>query len=432
MIAVSITSSLAQWSQETLPTARYRMGATALGSKVYFAGGTSFLFSSTNIIDIYDFNTGLWTTANLSATRDLAAGYSVGSKVFFAGGVNFNNSTVSDVVDIYDSTTNQWTSAQLSVPRFGIGIVSDGNNVLFAGGVGGFSGPVFDVVDVYNIATGTWSTTNLSEARGVNTAAVSGSKAIFAGGYDAVGGITNKVDIYDFSTQTWATSILSQARGFAAAAAVGDKIYIGGGMIASNTPTNRVDIYDVSTGTWSIDSLSAARAWMDNAVTANGNVVFAGGAIVDFSSNSWGSPTGTVDIYNPATGVWSVTSFNGPVILHSNAASMNHVLVAGGLSGNVSNAVHIYTFPVSGINESNSTGRFKYYPNPVTDMLNVTVVQSIANTVLRLYNVNGELLSEQKVTNNTTQIDVSKLEAGLYIIKLQSNEGVEIGKLIKQ
>ena len=56
-----------------------------------------------SVVDIYNNSTGLWTTATLSAARELLSATAVGTKVFFAGGVDFTN--VSSVVDIYDNTS---------------------------------------------------------------------------------------------------------------------------------------------------------------------------------------------------------------------------------------------------------------------------------------------------------------------------------------
>ncbi|MEO8149645.1 MAG: T9SS type A sorting domain-containing protein, partial [Bacteroidia bacterium] len=59
-----------------------------------------------SVVDIYDNSTGLWTTANLSQARGNLSATAVGTKVFFAGGsLGFPTVIYYSVVDIYDNTS---------------------------------------------------------------------------------------------------------------------------------------------------------------------------------------------------------------------------------------------------------------------------------------------------------------------------------------
>ncbi|MBL0340047.1 MAG: hypothetical protein IPP71_03505 [Bacteroidetes bacterium] len=111
------------------------MGATAVGTKVFFAGGQSLNGFNYSVVDIYDNSTGLWTTANLSVARSGLSATTVGTKAFFAGG--------GAVVDIYDNSTGLWTTANLSVARADLSATAVGTKVFFAGGsAGGPIGPI--------------------------------------------------------------------------------------------------------------------------------------------------------------------------------------------------------------------------------------------------------------------------------------------------
>ena len=82
-----------------------------------------------------------------------------------------------------------------------------------------------------------------------------------------------------------------------------------------------------------------------------------------------------------------------------------------------------------GVNEitpiSNS---LKIYPNPASG--NITLETPETGT-LSVYNLNGILVLEQKITKQTTTIDVSKLSEGLYVLKVVGEKKVFVGKFMK-
>jgi len=72
---------------------------------------------------------------------------------------------------------------------------------------------------------------------------------------------------------------------------------------------------------------------------------------------------------------------------------------------------------------------FNLYPNPVTDVLyfsNVEVVKQI-----EFYNSNGLLTSVVK-NNKSNSIDVSNFNTGVYLLRIITDEGVLVKKVIKQ
>jgi len=73
---------------------------------------------------------------------------------------------------------------------------------------------------------------------------------------------------------------------------------------------------------------------------------------------------------------------------------------------------------------------FSFYPNPVKDMLNITSKKGVEN--VSIFNLAGqEMLSGAKVNNG--QLDVSKLTAGTYVLRVTLEGGkVETFKVIKK
>ncbi len=72
------------------------------------------------------------------------------------------------------------------------------------------------------------------------------------------------------------------------------------------------------------------------------------------------------------------------------------------------------------------------YPNPVQQMLNVKVTEASSVRGYELYALDGRLILEAqpKMNNSIFQIDVSKLEHGTYVLKLNSAAGQTLSKKI--
>ena len=223
----------------------------------------------------------------LSTSRTGMTIASAGNKILFAGG-DEGGGYGSTRVDIYDMVTQTWSIAELSIIRWNMPVVTHGNKIFFAGGHTNdqASWDLFATVDIYDASTNTWSTAQLSERRMDLATAVVGNKILFAGG---VGGspmpsfVSNKVDIYDISSNTWSTATLSEARACMTAVAAGNKIYFAGGNTMpvgsyglSCNATNRIDIYDNATGSWSISSMSIPLAFRAG-IAVDNKIFLAGG-----------------------------------------------------------------------------------------------------------------------------------------------------------
>ena len=171
--ALDIYDPVEGWSTVVIPHPRYGVGAAAVGSQAFFAGGgTDTDKTRVAQVDIYDTASGAWSVGeDLTVGRWEPAGASVGSKVIFAGGANHEapGDTVS-TVDIIDTMTNARTSGALSVGRKRMAVATAGSLVVFAGGriiTGDGVQLESDRVDMYDASDGSWSTASLSQARAI-------------------------------------------------------------------------------------------------------------------------------------------------------------------------------------------------------------------------------------------------------------------------
>ena len=72
------------------------------------------------------------------------------------------------------------------------------------------------------------------------------------------------------------------------------------------------------------------------------------------------------------------------------------------------------------------------FPNPAGDQLNV-LVEGIQNkTNIKVYNLMGKLVMQQESVNTITQIDVSKLSAGFYLVHVNNGKETITAKFVKE
>lgn len=64
------------------------------------------------------------------------------------------------------------------------------------------------------------------------------------------------------------------------------------------------------------------------------------------------------------------------------------------------------------------------YPNPTSDLLNVTIDKSKNSTVdINIYNINGQLLQQIKSEKKSQQINVSNFSRGIYFLEIKTEDG---------
>ncbi len=82
---------------------------------------------------------------------------------------------------------------------------------------------------------------------------------------------------------------------------------------------------------------------------------------------------------------------------------------------------------MSGVDDR--SGEFNLYPNPAG---NYTKLFAPQGTTVEIYNTNGQLVKKLKTTGQITTIDISDLQAGVYILKLNNNQSINTLRLLKQ
>jgi hypothetical protein len=80
-------------------------------------------------------------------------------------------------------------------------------------------------------------------------------------------------------------------------------------------------------------------------------------------------------------------------------------------------------------NPPSNTNPLKIFPNPSNN--NITI-ETPAKGQLSILNLHGQQLITRQLTELKTQLDISNLPFGVYLVKLVGEKGVQVGKFIKQ
>jgi hypothetical protein len=204
--------------------------------------------------------------------------------------------------------------------------------VLVAGG-NDVNGSPLASAELYNPAKGAWSVTgSMATGRGEGSTAtlLPNGKVLVVGGTDINGFCLDAAELYNPSTGRWtSTGSMNQPRCHHTATLLSNgNLLVAGGTTSYESATTSAELYNPTTGEWlTTGSLHAARQNGAATLLANGPVLLAGG--INFNHGIESILT-TTELYNPSSGVWSVTGsmISGIVNPASTLLGSNDVLIA--------------------------------------------------------------------------------------------------------
>lgn len=100
----------------------------------------------------------------------------------------------------------------------------------------------------------------------------------------------------------------------------------------------------------------------------------------------------------------------------------------GSDSTSISNAFRVQP---SSLNAGRFNEYFSLFPNPANDRITLST-EINSEKELRIFNLNGSELLFEKSSNQTTDLDISELNKGLYIIEVQTKKGIYRSKFMVQ
>jgi PKD repeat protein len=87
----------------------------------------------------------------------------------------------------------------------------------------------------------------------------------------------------------------------------------------------------------------------------------------------------------------------------------------------------------TGISENQSNSYLGIYPNPASASITIELTSYFTkNTFAEIYSMQGKLLKHISMQQEQTQVNISDLPSGVYIVKVSDNSGIAVKRIIKE
>ena len=319
--------------------------------KVLVAGGMNNISPFSNA-ELFSPSNGTWTATG-SMTRDRSAGLTLtllpNGTVLATGGYAESSSIYDS--ELYNPVTGRWTGI---IPPLNAGNISQSatlllnGKVLVAGGVSQSASYNLPSAHLFNPGTRTWTVTGamITPRYGHAATLLPNGKVLVEGGIpinSSTGTATNGAELYDPVSGTWTNTGAMNGAHYDHTATLlpdGKVLVVGGSDHYNGAGTNSAELYDPVSGTWSYTgTMNDARVVHSATLLPSGKVMVAGGVGTNALSvpGIYDSLT-SVELYDPATGTWGLTS-ELKIARNGHSATLlanGKVLIAGGFNSHFS------------------------------------------------------------------------------------------------
>ncbi len=96
--------------------------------------------------------------------------------------------------------------------------------------------------------------------------------------------------------------------------------------------------------------------------------------------------------------------------------------------------VPCFNYMVSNKEFKNNSNLSNVYPNPVNNKITIDLqdFNKLTDIEFSICNIQGQVLIRQSLLQNKSEIDISHLEKGVYLLKLKNKENIIVHKFVKE
>jgi N-acetylneuraminic acid mutarotase len=337
----------------------------------------------------------------------------------------------------YNPATNAWTQ-KASLPatgRWSPAVFTIGNLGYVC--TGAITGGITNQTWQYDPISDSW--TQLANVPGpvrINAAGFAiGGKGYVGTGYSA-GTTYNDFYEYDPVTDVWTamSSFPGPTRSGAGSFSIGGKGYIGMGN-NTNSTSNFKDFYeyDPATDTWSQKADFPLPYIVVPTTYASSNDGYSLCGYYYQYSGITHNPLNMLYKYNQTLNEWTLSgTFSGLPRAYAGGFSLNNdIYIGSGAQRNDGSAASMLTdfWKLTNgltlrVEDPGTYSDFSIFPNPATQSISFdNTIRTKKLEVLRIYDVNGKLISEANLDANARSVDISFLSTGVYFVELVTNDG---------
>jgi beta-glucanase (GH16 family) len=137
-------------------------------------------------------------------------------------------------------------------------------------------------------------------------------------------------------------------------------------------------------------------------------------------------------VYNPAVKNASTWPFDAEQYLLLNVAIQSIIATNFVQSAMEVDYVRVYQQGPLAIANPIKTKELIVFPNPATDKLNLKISENQIGSQVTIYSILGQELNSYILSTEETILDVSNYQNGIYLLKINTNSGIQTYKFIKE
>ena len=89
---------------------------------------------------------------------------------------------------------------------------------------------------------------------------------------------------------------------------------------------------------------------------------------------------------------------------------------------------NVFTNNTTAVSKSN-TDNITFFPNPATNLVYINCEE---NATVEIINIQGQIVATKTLSDKNVSVDVSELKSGVYTLRVKTDKGVVMKKIVKE